>query len=136
VRRDSSTCEALLIPQIAKGRRAIRLPAGVLPINHKFSVVATAPGVELDTIAAALADPVADPVADASIRQHATSSRTTTARLYHDAPPTAADPATAVKGREQGSPGALPLGTFLMRDGRGDRVWEHPRFSYINYSYL
>lgn len=76
MRRDSSTCEALLILQIAKGLRAVRLPAGVLPINHKISVVATALGVEVDTIAAALADPVAD----AWIRQHAPSSRMTTAR--------------------------------------------------------
>ncbi len=59
--------EALLIPRIAQRLRVIRLPAGVLPINHNLSVVATEAGIPLDVLAVAL---VSDE-AQAWIRQHA-----------------------------------------------------------------
>lgn len=50
--------EAVLIPRIAKRVRAIRLPAGVLPINHNLTVVSKpAFGLSIDELIAALDAP-------------------------------------------------------------------------------
>lgn len=48
---------ALMIPRIGRTLRTIRLPAGVLPINHNLYVVEPANGLSLDEIEAAIADP-------------------------------------------------------------------------------
>ena len=59
--------DALLIPRIARGLRVVRLPAGVLPINHNLTVVATRPDLSLD----ALADALSSSLAQEWIRHHA-----------------------------------------------------------------
>ncbi|WP_321935507.1 Eco57I restriction-modification methylase domain-containing protein [Paraburkholderia sp. J8-2] len=50
--------ESLLVPRIAKAPRAIRVPAGCLPINHNLSIVSGSEE-QLAAVEAALADPLA-----------------------------------------------------------------------------
>lgn len=58
--------EALMIPRIARGIRAVRLPAGVLATNHNLTVVSTLPEA-LDALQAALTSDSSQ----AWIQQHA-----------------------------------------------------------------
>lgn len=48
---------ALMIPRIGRTMRTIRLPAGVLPINHNIYVVSANDGHDLDAIEAAIQHP-------------------------------------------------------------------------------
>lgn len=48
-RVDLST-ETLLVPRISVDLKAVRLPAGVLPVNHNLSVVSKKGGVGLDDL--------------------------------------------------------------------------------------
>lgn len=49
---------SLLVPRIAKSPRSVRIPAGILPINHNLSIVAGSPEV-LDRVERALASQLA-----------------------------------------------------------------------------
>lgn len=51
--------ERLVIPRIAKQLTAIRVPAGVMPVNHNVTIVAGNPG-ELDALEAFINSPVAN----------------------------------------------------------------------------
>jgi len=50
--------ETLLVPRIATSPKAVRVPPGILPINHNLSIVCGEPGV-LDRVEAALRSPLA-----------------------------------------------------------------------------
>lgn len=50
--------ESLIVPRIAKTPKAVRVPAGVLPINHNLSIVAGS-STTLDQVEEALAAPLA-----------------------------------------------------------------------------
>ncbi|MGY6257250.1 Eco57I restriction-modification methylase domain-containing protein [Paraburkholderia caledonica] len=50
--------ESLIVPRIAKTPRAVRVPPGVLPINHNLSIVAGG-AATLDQVEEALASPIA-----------------------------------------------------------------------------
>lgn len=50
--------ETLLVPRIATSPKAVRVPPGILPINHNLSIVCGDPGV-LDQVEAALRSPLA-----------------------------------------------------------------------------
>ncbi|MBB5546675.1 Eco57I restriction-modification methylase domain-containing protein [Paraburkholderia fungorum] len=50
--------ESLIVPRIAKTPRAVRVPPGVLPINHNLSIVAGG-AATLDQVEEALASPLA-----------------------------------------------------------------------------
>ncbi|WP_241294367.1 Eco57I restriction-modification methylase domain-containing protein [Burkholderia stabilis] len=50
--------ESLIVPRIAKTPRAVRVPPGILPINHNLSIVAGG-AVTLDQVEEALASPIA-----------------------------------------------------------------------------
>lgn len=52
------SCETLLVPRIATSPKAVRVPPGILPINHNLSIVCGEPGV-LDRVEAALRSPLA-----------------------------------------------------------------------------
>jgi hypothetical protein len=51
---DDLSRPALLIPRIARKVRAIRLPPGILPINHNLYVVQARPDISLEQIEAIL----------------------------------------------------------------------------------
>jgi hypothetical protein len=53
--------DAVLVPRISKHLKAIRLPAGRLPVNHQLVVVS---GLPADAIIAMLSDPVVQAQAD------------------------------------------------------------------------
>lgn len=50
--------ETLLVPRIATSPKAVRVPPGILPINHNLSIVCGEPDV-LDRVEAALRSPLA-----------------------------------------------------------------------------
>lgn len=52
------SCESLLVPRIATSPKAVRVPPGILPINHNLSIVSAEPGV-LNRVEAALRSPLA-----------------------------------------------------------------------------
>lgn len=52
------SCESLLVPRIARALRPVRVPAGVLPVNHNLSIVRSG-SLTLDDIGAVLARPEA-----------------------------------------------------------------------------
>ncbi|MFC0698006.1 Eco57I restriction-modification methylase domain-containing protein [Paraburkholderia humisilvae] len=52
------TCESLIVPRIAKTPKAVRVPPGILPINHNLSIVAGG-ATTLDQVEQALASAVA-----------------------------------------------------------------------------
>lgn len=51
--------ESLIVPRIAKSPRGVRVPPGILPINHNLSIVA-GDAITLDEVEAALAAPLAE----------------------------------------------------------------------------
>lgn len=73
--------DAVLVPRIATHLRAVRLPAGRLPVNHQLVIIS---GMPADVMIAMLGDPLVQAQADAISRRVDNGYRDYTATRLRD----------------------------------------------------